>query len=140
MKDSMPVALSSISAIPAGVKARRQAKVRLLRSIIASMTIDSAPNRLRQNSTTQMSTGTMRAKNPEVLQAIADASTRTMPTIALRPATCAAELEGALVWPLIRRALPPYEPPGTAACLPQRPIQCCQQPFDLAIVIVVGEA
>ena len=122
----------------------------------------------RQNSTIQMSIGTVRAKNPAVLQATAEVSTSIMPIASLRS-------EGALEkWALApplrhtfhKRQFSPVIPgldPGVphlphphldapteargddwlrapSPQLPQRPIQGCQQPIDILIVIVVREA
>ena len=80
--------------IPAGAKARRQSNEKLLLSMKANATIDKAPKVLRQNRTTQISTGTIRAKKPAVLQARAEPSTRTMPIAAFRSEARAVESEG----------------------------------------------
>ena len=48
--------------------------------------MESPPKMPRQNTTIQMSTGTMRAKNPAVLQATAELSTSAMPMAMLRSA------------------------------------------------------
>src|SRR5215475_180551 len=84
MNAVLPVAEIMKSAIPAGVKARRQSTAILRFSIIARIAMESPPNTPRQNSTIQMSMGTVRAKNPEVLQATAEASTNAMPMAVLR--------------------------------------------------------
>jgi hypothetical protein len=90
MKAILPVAEIRKSALPAGVKARRQSTAMLRFSIMARTAIDSPPNRPRQNSTIQMSIGTVRAKKPEVLQATAEASTSATPIARLRSESAAA--------------------------------------------------
>ena len=72
--------------MPPRLKARLKSKPKRRRSIIASAAMDSPPKMPRQNTTIQMSTGTMRAKNPAVLQATAELSTSAMPMATLRSA------------------------------------------------------
>ncbi len=72
--------------MPARVKARLKSKPNRRRSIIASAAMERPPKMPRQNTTTQMSIGTWRAKKPAVLQATAELSTSAMPIAVLRSA------------------------------------------------------
>src|SRR5262245_21635657 len=90
----MATAFRIIMAIPAGTKERRQSKAKRLLSMRARATIDKAPKALRQDRTTQRSTGTIRAKKPAVLQATAEVSTRAMPIAVFRSAAAGVVSKG----------------------------------------------